>query len=533
MTASSLRLRIASILPRSGGSRANAVAMASGTLLSRVTGVARIIALAYALGLHVGDAFNLANNTPNTLFDLLLGGIIASTMVPVFASRLSMEPEKRAWKSISSVVTLGILILVVTTVAFEFLAAPIIHAYALATHGPGTASVVLLAVDLLRLFAPQLFFYGVIALLTAVLNARHQFAIPAFAPIANNLVSIAVLITFASTYHHPTVQSVLANHGALLLLGIGNTAGVAVQSLFLLPSIRRHASNLRPRFNFADSAVRELSHLSFWSFGSVLLNQAALFIVMAVAFSHRGFVTAYNYAYLFFQLPYAIVSLSIMSVIQPQLASLWSRGDGEEFGRKLRQGLRTAVTITIPFAALYLAGSPLIIRIVLEHGYMSAQGALLTAHALEGFAIGLPGFALYLSAIQACQAIKSMRLVFLLYALENILNIAFALILTPHLGVFGLSLAFGLAYDVAAVAAVLTLRGLGVSLDFHRLIASWGNSLAASVVAGLLTWFIVRASTHASGLSLVAYGLVAVVVALAGFFVVASVGSRMTHRSRR
>jgi putative peptidoglycan lipid II flippase len=507
--------------------------MASGTLVSRLTGVVRIVALAYALGLHLGDAYNLANNTPNTLYDLLLGGVLASTIVPIFSSRLASEVASKAWRSISSVVTIATLFLLAVTVLFELASPLIIHAYSIGTSGQRSHLTVLLAIDLLRLFAPQLFFYGVISLCSAVLYSQHRFVAPSYTPIVNNLISIAVLLIFSMLYRHPTVASVLSNHGALVLLGVGTSAGVAVQAVLLLPSILRYAPQLRLRFHLRDPAIREIYHLSGWTFGYVVANQVALFVVTAIAFAHSGYVTAYNYAYLFFQLPYAIVSLSIMSAIQPQLASLWALERRREFADKLSSSLQASVTITLPFAVLYVIGASLATRAILLHGAMSSRGANLTAQALAAFALGLPGFAAFLSINQALQATRQARSVFLLYALENSLNIALAFVLVRSLGIFGLALSFSIAYSVGALVGLWELRRQGIRVALRKMGRSWTNSLLASIAAGLFAYPIVTASTNHRGLVLFGFGIAATIAAALGFFAITAIGSRLKSQRGR
>jgi putative peptidoglycan lipid II flippase len=75
------------------------VSMASGTLASRLTGLFRVLVLAWVLGFTpIADSFNLANTVPNMLFDLVLGGVAGATFIPVFVERLALDGERRAWK---------------------------------------------------------------------------------------------------------------------------------------------------------------------------------------------------------------------------------------------------------------------------------------------------------------------------------------------------------------------------------------------------------------------------------------------------
>jgi putative peptidoglycan lipid II flippase len=518
--------RMQELLGSSQSARTNAAYMAVGTAVSKVTGLVRIIALAYALGLRVGDSYNLANNTPNTLYDLLLGGIIASTIVPVFSSRLATSLQDRAWRSISAVVTISIAVLGLLTIVFEFASPFIIEAYSFERSATSSQQTVILATQLLRLFAPQLFFYGVIAMLNSTLYSRGHFSTPAFAPIFNNVFSIAVLVIYSVLYPHPTTGSVLHDPTQMLILGVGTTFGVFLQTVALLPAIRRYAPDLRVSFDYRDPVVLEITRLSGWTFGYVLANQIALFVVLAIAFAHQGYVTAYNYAYLFFQLPYSIVSLSIMSAVQPQLAALWAKAERQEFQRKLASSLRAAVTVTIPVSAIYLSASQLIIYVTLAHGAMNRAGAQLTARALIGFAVGLPGFAAFLSINQALQSMKRNQTVFFLYFIENLLNIVLAFILTKPFGILGLSLSFSLAYDAAAVVGVLLTSAMGLRLGYKSLLRSWLNSLTASVVCAAATFPMASYAAHQSGIMLYVSAVIVGALSASAFVAVTYIANR-------
>ncbi len=437
----------------------NAALLAAGTLTSRITGLIRLVVLAVVLGVRpLADAYNLGNNTPNMLYDLLLGGVISATLLPVLSARFSVAGRRLGTKSQSTVLTLGIIGLLIATVIFELLTPAIIGLYTIANHHGYAVAQRQLAVELLRLFAPQLFFYGAISLFTAVLNLRGNFASAAFAPIANNVVAVLSLVLFAALYPGANLNVVLAHSSAALILGLGSTAGVAAQMLVLLPVMFRLGIDFRPSFSLRDPAVREMFSLSSWTVGFVMANQIAVFVVLAIADARPGFVSAYNYAYLFFQLPYAIVSLSIMTALQPRLARLWATDDRGGFAANLTRALRASVAITLPLAAVMLVGAPVGLDLVLRYGAVGLAGVHLTAEALQGFALGLPGFALFLSIIQGLQAARSAKVVFMLYVVENGLNIVLAFALVDRFGIAGLTIALSVAYTVAALLGVLVLR---------------------------------------------------------------------------
>jgi putative peptidoglycan lipid II flippase len=462
--------------------------------LSRITGLLRILVAIYALGYsNLSDAFNLANNTPNIVHDLVLGGILTATFVPVFVSRLATRSEREAVESISAVLTLAACVLLGATVVF-FLAAPfIIDLYTVGSHGPGIGTERQVATSLLRLFSPQLLAYGAISLMTAVLNTARRFSAPAFTPILNNIVAIGILLAFAAVGHTHSLGQVRHDHELLLLLGIGTTLGVVVQALALVPSLMTCGLRIRPRWRPDDPAVREIVRLSGWTFGFVIANQLAVFVVSAIAVSiGSATLTAYTYASTFFQLPFGIVAVSVMTTIAPVLASRHTRGDKAGFAEQFGLGLRRTLAGVIPAVVGYLLlARPAISLISLGAGSSHhSSGAHLTATMLELLALGLPGFCVYLLVILAFQAMRDTRTPFFLYLLENGLNIVLAFVFRSTLGGKGLALSLAIAYSVAAVAALIVLRarvgGLGGPVVLRYLVRTVICSLFMAFVVALV-----------------------------------------------
>jgi putative peptidoglycan lipid II flippase len=368
--------------------------MAVGTTLSRITGVGRVVALTAALGQGgFADAYNLANTTPNIIYDVVLGGILSATFVPVFVDHLATRKGKEAWEAISAVVTVTVVVLVASTVAFFFLAPEIVSLYTVANHNPDVHQQQAVATYLLRWFVAQVLFYGLIALSTALLNTRGKFAAPMFVPIANNLVVIGVLLAFHAMVPHPSLASVDAHHTGLVLLGLGTTLGVVVQALALIPSLLRTDLHVRFRWEPAHRAVRTITRLAGWTLGLVLANQVAFFVVLALADgSTPGAVSAYTYAYTFFLLPYGVVAVSVMTAVTPSLSARWARRDLAGFRHRMAFGLRGILAIIIPSAVGMIILSRPLIDLVLAHGAETTADAHTTAATLAMFSLGLPGF---------------------------------------------------------------------------------------------------------------------------------------------
>jgi putative peptidoglycan lipid II flippase len=511
------------------------IGTAAGTLLSRLTGLLRLVVVAYALGgRSLADAYNMANNTPNMVHDLVLGGVLAATFVPVFVERLASAPRAEAAESISAVVTLAGAVLVCSTILFYVAAPGIIDLY---TFGKANAAEHAVAVELLRLFTPQLLCYGAVSLMAAVLATRDRFVSVGFVPVLNNLVNIAILLAFAVLAHQANLAEVTRHHGLLLLLGIGTTAGVALQALALLPSLARAGVRLRLVWRPSDPAVRTILSLSGWTFGFVVANQLAVFVVLALEYHlGPGNVSAYTYAFQFFTFPFSVVAVSVINVATPDLTRAWAAGRLEVMGRRLGRAAQRMLALVLPATVGYLLLARPIVSLVLRHHAETSSEAHTTAAVLVMFSLGLPGFCLFFAAIRAFQAMQDTRTAFVLYILENGTNILAAILLYHPLGVRGLALSYSIAYTIGAFAALAVLRErlgtIGGSSLTTAALRSVGLSLLMAFVVALVATLIGTGSGLGGFMRLVLIVLAGAAVYLGGAAAAASARSWQTLRRR-
>jgi putative peptidoglycan lipid II flippase len=471
--------------------------LAVGTFASRLTGFARVLVIGYVLGVNVlSDAFNYANGIPNIIYDLLIGGILSATLIPVFIEHLRGDDPREASRSVSAMVT-AIAVALIAVSALLWLAAPyVIHFYLLLSPqstGPAERD---LATRFLRYFAPQVFFLGMTVATTALLNARRRFTAPAFSPVLNNLVAIAALLATKVSADHLLSQkgvsgSALLNqfsrdNRAVLILGIGTTLGYLVQLLAQLPATHRLGLHLRPVWSPRHPAVRRVASLSSWLVGVVVANQVSLALVMILAgrYKEGGGLTAYQFGYQFFQLPYALIAVSVASAIMPDLAERWTAGEKVAFERQFVTGLRVTLALLVPVAVVYMAAALPFIQLAIHHGAVSPSGAHLVTTTLVFFLIGLPGFSAFFLLMRAFQAMQDARTMFRIYVVENAMTIVAALVLSPFLGVPGLALAWVGPYTLASIYAVIRLRGPVGSLGGWLTIRALFRILLASAVAG-------------------------------------------------
>jgi putative peptidoglycan lipid II flippase len=265
-------------------------------------------------------------------------------------------------------------------------------------------------------------------------------------------------------------------------------------TLALWPAIRRSGFRFRWNPDLRNPAVREVGRMSGWTLGYVLANQAALFVVLLLANRQEGGPSTYAAALIFFQLPHAVVAVSLMTAIVPGLASANARGDRAQYREQFSLGIRLMALIILPAATGYVVlGGP--IAHVLRFGAVTMAQADLIGDNLVMFGVGLFGYSVYLYTLRGFYALRDTRTPFFLNLFENGVNIAAAFALEPVLGVPGLALAYAIAYTTAGAAALIALRRRVGRLDGTRTV----RSLAPIVLACVLMAGCVAASVRLVG----------------------------------
>jgi putative peptidoglycan lipid II flippase len=475
--------------------------MSVGTGLSRLTGFLRVAAMAYALGVtesRLADAYNVANTTPNIIYELAVGGILASALVPVFVDRLEHGGQERAWHTARAVLTVALVVLSGVMVLGILGSGFIIRMYTLGRHGPEIEAERVLASFFLKWFMPQIVFYGLGAgVATGLLNAHRRFAAPMFAPILNNLIATGTFFLFAAMPGPKGTIAITAQQK--LVLAIGTTLGVAVMSIALWPSLRRIGFRWRWTFDLQDVGLRRILRLAGWAFVYVIVNQIGYLIVIVLASGRQGGVTAYQAAFIFFQLPYAIFGVSIMTAMLPSLSSRWADGDVATFRAQLALGIRGTAFIVVPAAFGYLALAVPIVRVLLQHGVASAQSTHLLARLLSLFAIGLLPFCVFQLLLRAFYAMQDTRTPALINVFAVGLNTAVNFLYYRYLNVEGLALGHATAYTFAALVAVVILRGRLEGLEGRRLAPALGQIVLAGAATGAASWLVAEAVASSVG----------------------------------
>ncbi|MGH3319699.1 MAG: murein biosynthesis integral membrane protein MurJ [Streptosporangiaceae bacterium] len=499
--------------------------MAAGTVVSRVTGFLRTAVLAFALGTTaLADAYNTANNIPNIVYELLLGGILTSVVVPLIvrARRRDADGGQAYEQRFLTLVTIA---LFVCTVAAVAAAGPIISVYA-RSFTPDQREV---AVSLAHFFIPQIFFYGVGALAGAFLQSRGRFAAPMWTPVLNNLVVIAVGATFLAVTHGG-VSPATITPGEIRLLGIGTTAGIVVQTLTLVPSLRAVGFRLRLRADFLRIGLSEVARIGAWILAYVLTNQLGLLVVTRLATSagvqarhaelgYGAGYTPYVYAFLLFSLPHAIVAVSIITALLPRMSGHADEGRLDLVRDDFSSGLRLAAVLIVPAAVGFLALGPQIAVVLFAHLRTTVPDAVFIGYVLSAFGCGLVFFSTFQLMLRVFYALRDTRTPALINVCSTAVNIAldvvFFLTLPTGWIVVGLGFAYGMSYIVGAGLSGLVLRRRLGRLDGRHIAATLGKLAAAVVPGGVFAYAMGLAFTQTFGTETITSAL-AIVVGVAG-----------------
>jgi putative peptidoglycan lipid II flippase len=473
--------------------------MAIGTLLSRITGLLRVTVLVATLGVgesRLADVYNVANTTPNIIYELVLGGILSSIFVPVFVEVRNTRGQRQAWHVARATMTIAIAGLGLLA-GITMLAAPwIIRLYVHSGSPAERAEAIELGGQLLAMFMPQIVFYGVGAVMTGLLNAHRRFGVPMFAPILNNLVVIAVGLTFHALVGQQVPQVGEVTTGQKLLLGLGTTAGVVAMTMVQWPFLRRIGFRFHFVWNWRDRAIRKMATLSAYTVGYVVTNQLGYLLVPVLAYGVQGGYTAYTTAFIFFQLPHGVFAVSVMTALLPPLSEYAVARDWAAFRATMARGIRLTAAVLLPAALGYLALAGPIVRLLLEHGVVTEASTSLLVPVLMVFVLGLVPFSTFQLVLRAFYALQDTRTTFRVNLVSVGVNVVVDLLLFNLLPqrwkIPGLAFGHVSSYTVgSALLLYLLSRRIG-GLEGSRILGAVGRMLVAGLVMVAATLLVAR-----------------------------------------
>jgi len=362
-----------------------AVLMASGTAVSRVLGVVRGSFLVAAVGLNAAaaNAFAVANTLPNMLYMLVAGGVLNAVLVPQVVRAYRSD---RGQEYVDRLLTLSIVLLAGITVVLT-VAAPVVVRLAASGEDP---EFIALATVFAYWCLPQVFFYGLYTLLGQVLNARGSFGPYMWAPVVNNLVSIAGFAVFIAIFGRFVVGGPLDDiaawdAGRIALLAGVSTLGIVAQALVLVIPLHRSGFRFRPRWDWRGTGLGTAGRVAGWTFGALAVGQVGVLVVSQVATGAAqvsGYAPdvagnyAYNQAFVIFMLPHSLVTVSLLTVLFTRLSAHAAAGDVRRLRADVSSGVRTIGVFTV-FATAVLAVLALpLVRVVLPTTTAAEAGSL-------------------------------------------------------------------------------------------------------------------------------------------------------------
>lgn len=481
---------------------ANSAVMAAGTVVSRFSGFIRSTLLAAALGAGVGaDVFTVANTVPNMLYILLAGGVFNAVLVPQLVRAMRGDADGGA-AYVDRIMTLAVLFLGAVTVLLV-LAAPAVMDVMLDSdyRDPAMAAQRQSAIDFARFCLPQVFFYGMFVLVGQVLNARGRFGPMMWAPIANNVIAVSVLVIYLLAFGPASEaeQGGLFTPGQEALLGIGSTVGILAQLAILVPFLSAAGVSYRPRFDFLHTGLGATFRLGVWTVLFVIVNQAAYVVVVRLASggtaeSDEGTgVFVYSSAQLVTMVPHSIITVSLATAILPRLSAHAAGSDLPALGRTLTDTIRAALVVLVPFALLLPVVADDIAQVIWGHGATAAKYHLFETP-LALFGAGIVLFTIHYLTLRGFYALELNRTVFLIQCLIAAVNVGLAVwfvaMSDPGNTAPALILAYTGAYAVGAAVSFTVLQrrlgggGIGALGGFAvRLLVAAGVSTAVAALA--------------------------------------------------
>jgi putative peptidoglycan lipid II flippase len=492
-----------------GSAAGHSAVMALGSLVSRLTGFLRTVIIAAALGSTlVGNAYTTAQWFPGMVYELLLGGILTSVLVPVLVRARKADPD-RGEAYTQRLLTLAVLALAATTV-LAVAAAPLL-AWISRNPAPG------LVTALSYLILPTIFFYGMAGVLTAVLNTRGHFAAPMWAPILNNLVVIATFGLYLLIFGPEPPDAEHLTPGKVALIGGGTLLGIVVQATGLAPALRRVGFRWRWRFDLRALRLRELGRLGGWMFCYVGANQVGVLVVLALvnAADAEAGLLIFNNVFLLLMMAHGIVGVSIIMALLPRMSGAAADRRYADLAGDVSRGARMAAAVLAPIAVAYVVLAQPISTTLFQFGAFDSDAARATAPvllvaglALVPFSIGqLTTFAFYALPDTKTPALVNLGVVALRVAVQLGIFAAFA----ASFAAAGMMLGNAVSYLAAVVVMGMLLQRRIGRIGLGTIAGSLGRVLAAAAgaaLAGLVTVWLLPGGTEPTKLEAVTQLLV-------------------------
>lgn len=395
--------------PGPGLARA-ALGISAWNALSRATGFVRVLAVGGALGAtYLGNTYHSANLVSTITFELLAGGLLAAPLVPAFVALVDRGDDEGAGRLAGALLGVTLVGLGALALAMALAGHGVMRLLTAGVEDPvARAGEIRLGAFLLWFFLPQMPLYALGAVATAMLNARRRFGAAAFAPVANNAVVTLTMLAFVIVTA-PAERDLGIGTGPATLLAVGTTAGVLAMAAVPVVALARAGVRLRPRLDLRHPGLPAVARAGAWGVLLLAAVQVLLAVTLVLANRVEGGVVAYQIAFTFFLLPFALIAHPVFTAMHPRLSSTAAAGRWDRFGADLGRGLGRMLALVLPAAALLAALARPVLELV-RVGRLDAADAALVGRVLAAYAVGLGGYAAFQLLARAAVAAGDARL---------------------------------------------------------------------------------------------------------------------------
>lgn len=461
-------------------------------IVSRITGFFRTSVQAWTLGaVGLASAYTIASNMPNQLYELVVGGMLITSFLPVYRSVKMRAGSARAADYASNLLSIVLLLMGALTILSFIFAVPIVWTQ---SAGASEAFDSELAVWFFRWFVCEIVLYALSSIISGVLNAERDYFWSNAAPIMNNVITIASFVIYGWL-----VSSGMAWNQAVIVLAVGNPLGVLAQVVAQIPALLRHGVRLRLRVDIHDPAIRETLSIGLPTLVVTLTSYptAAVMTSCALQITAAGASIAY-YSRVWYVLPYSVFAIPLSVTLFTELSDWRIKGDMDSFISCLAGGTRKILFTLIPFSMYLIAFAPCLIA-VFAAGSFTAEASQQTIGYLRSLALALPFFGLSSYLQKVCSSLMKMKFYAVATCIAAAVQVALCILLTPVWGLYVVPLSSTFFYGVIDLVTFIHIR------------RDLGRIGMASVIPAVL-----RALVFGAAGSLVGVAIVAVLEAAVG-----------------
>lgn len=452
--------------------------MAAATLLAKICGLVRdmLIAAYFATGFQ-GEAYVTATKLPTTLFDIVIGGVISASFIPIFNSLLEKKDKKEAMQFANKFIGMVLLVTVLITVFGILFASPLIRFLApdfdAQTHQ--------LASQLSSIMFPMIIFTGLAFSFVGILQSFGEFNIPAVMSLVSNL---AVILYF------PIFGKRFGVHG----LAVAMLVSWSLQVLIQIPALKRFSFRFRPSLRLRDENIRAALLLAGPMLVSTWVQPLYSIVNTRIASGMAGSVAMLEYANRLYIVVVGVFSFVVTNLIFPKLSRANAAQDQAETDGLITMSLRSVAAVILPLMAGFIILGQPIISVIYQRGNFSAEDARLTGIALSCYSVGMIGFSVNEVLSKAFFSMQNSKTPMINAVISMGANIIFAYILSDIWGLGGLALATAGGSTInAALNYICMRRQRGRFLSRADWLDLGKIFLSAVVMAGavlLLYWFL-------------------------------------------